>query len=46
MTAECLTCESIIDGTGGLKCTLIRYRKYIAGFIVGAVIVYVFSRRR
>lgn len=46
MTAECFECGNIIDGTGGIKCTLIKNRKYIAGFLIGAVLVYVLSRRR
>jgi hypothetical protein len=46
MTAECFTCDSIINNTGGLRCTALRYRKYIAGFVIGAVLVYILSRRR
>ncbi|WP_160329469.1 hypothetical protein [Methanofollis ethanolicus] len=41
----CLECESILNGEGGIKCMLYRYRKYLIGILVGAVVCYVLMRR-
>lgn len=39
---ECTTCESILSGeSGGWKCIWKRYRKYLIGMLIGAVLVYV-----
>ncbi|WP_338093978.1 hypothetical protein [Methanorbis furvi] len=44
---ECTTCEGILSGEpGGLKCKLLQYRKYLIGIVIGAVIVFVATRRK
>jgi len=40
----CTTCEEILNG--GLKCTILTYRKYLIGAVVGGVLVYVALKAR
>lgn len=42
---ECQECANILNGEGGIKCQLYRYRKYIAGFVIGAIAVYILKRK-
>ncbi len=44
--SDCITCDSILNGTGGIKCKLLMYRKYIIGAVIGGILVYVATRGR
>jgi len=43
---ECLECDTLLDGGGGIVCWLYRHRKYLIGILVGAVLCYVIAKRR
>lgn len=38
--SDCITCESILSGAGGIRCQLLMYRKYIIGAIIGGIVVF------
>jgi hypothetical protein len=38
--SDCITCDSILNGTGGIRCMILTYRKYIIGAVIGAVVVF------
>lgn len=41
----CVECETVLAGEGGIKCLLYRYRKFLIGILVGAVVCYVLVKR-
>jgi len=38
--SDCITCESILSGAGGIRCQLLMYRKYIIGALIGGIVVF------
>ena len=38
--SDCITCDSILSGAGGIRCKLLMYRKYIIGAVIGGIIVF------
>lgn len=41
---ECNSCETILAGGGGFVCLIKRNRKYLIGFVAGAIVLYIIIR--